>query len=371
MKGFNFQFFIPTKIVFGKGKIKEFSELFPEGKKRVLIVTGKSSAKKSGALDVVVDTLKKKGVEYLIFDKVKENPDFSVLKEGKEYAKKISAEIIVAIGGGSPMDSAKGIAVLKENEGSMEDYMSGKPLEKPPLSVICIPTTSGTGSEATQYAVFTNPKKKSKAGYAHPKIFPSLSIVDPELTYTMPENVIADTGFDALTHAIEAYLSTKSYVLNDVISMHSVEIILNNLLSAMEKNKEAMDMMSYSAMVAGIAISQAGTILLHALGYPLTVYYGISHGRANAIMFPYFMKFMLEKSNVKEKVETVLEILGGIDNFVKFIEKLGISVKMSDYGIKKEDIELFVKDTIVKKNLKITPAEITEDDLRKIYEEAL
>ncbi len=366
----DFQFFIPTKIVFGKGKIEEFKHLYPLSRKRALLVTGKSSAKVSGAIEKIEKQLKQIKVDYKIFNKVKENPDFETTSEGASLSKEFRAEIIIGIGGGSPMDAAKGIAVLSKNSGSMEEYMSGKPLDNPPLPVICIPTTSGTGSEATPYAVFTNTKKNSKAGFANEKIFPIFSIVDPELTYSMPENVIIDTGFDALTHAIESYLSIKHYPLNDIISIHSAEIILNNIHKAAEKNKEAMDMMSYSSMVAGISISQCGTILLHALGYPLTVYYGITHGRANAIMFPYFLEFMLKKSKEKERVKMIEGLLGNIGNYIKFIESLGISIKMSDYGVKKSDIKNFVKDTINKKNLKITPVNITEKDLEEIYTNA-
>ncbi len=360
-------FYIPTKIIYGKGRIKEFGEVLDKKFKNIMIVSGKSSYKKSGAYEKISTQLKDRNI--ILFNEVKENPDFETLMKGAELAKNEKVELIIGIGGGSPMDAAKGIALLATNGGNMRDYMKGKETKKAPLPIVCIPTTSGTGSEVTPYAVFTDSETKDKGGYANPSIYPIFSIIDPELTYSMPDDVLINTGLDALTHALEAYLSTKATPLNDVISIHAIEIIMGNLKDSLKRDKEAMDRLSYASMIAGIAIANAGTLLLHAAGYPLTVYHQIPHGKANAILLPAFMKFMKEKSEVKAKVELlegIFEEYGGIQEFINYF---GISTKLSKNGISEAEINTFVEKTIVKKNLKITPAQISREDLFKFYKD--
>ena len=367
MKSFNF--FIPTKIIFGKGRIGELAENISSDYNNILLVTGRKSAKKSGALDKIGFLLKDKKI--FVFDEVEENPSFEVLERGREIARREKIELIIGVGGGSPMDAAKGIAILTNNKGSMRDYMKGEKPENKILPIVCIPTTSGTGSEVTPYAVFTDPDNEDKGGYANPDIFPVFSIIDPELTYTMPENVIINTGIDALTHALEGYFSTKASILNDYLAIHSIKIIAGNIFDAAEKDKLAMDRISYASMVAGIVIANAGTLLLHAVGYPLTVYHKIPHGLANAILLPEFISFLKRKSNIKGKIEiieNIFEPMGGIENF---LNEIGIKTKLSAYNIKKEEISVFVQKTIHKKNLLITPAKIEEKDLYDFYEETL
>ncbi len=365
----NFNFFIPTKIIFGKGRINELNENLPEKFNNIMIVTGKNSAKKSGALDKIKFLLKDKNL--ILFDKTEENPSFDILEKGRELAKKEKVEIIIGLGGGSPMDAAKGIALLTNNEGSMRDYMKGKTPSKDILPIVCIPTTSGTGSEVTPYAVFTDPENEDKGGYANTGLFPIFSIIDPELTYSMPETLIINTGIDALTHALEGYFSTKANILNDYLAIHSIEIITGNIKDAAKKDKSAMDRLSYASMVAGIVISNAGTLFLHAAGYPLTVYHKIPHGLANAILLPAFINFLKQKSNIKEKIEIIESIFEQVGGIESFLNELGIKTKLSAYNINKEELRIFVKKTIHKKNLLITPAKITEQDIYDFYESIL
>ncbi len=363
----NFNFFIPTKIIFGKGRIGELSENIPSGYNNILLVTGKKSAKLNGALEKIKFLLKDKNIT--VFDEVEENPSFDILEKGREIAKKNKVEFIIGVGGGSPMDAAKGIAVLTNNEGSMRDYMKGKKPVNKILPIVCIPTTSGTGSEVTPFAVFTDPENEDKGGYANPDIFPVFSIIDPELTYTMPRNVIINTGIDAFTHALEGYFSTKASILNDYLAVHSIKIIAGNIIDAAEKDNLAMDRISYASMVAGIVIANAGTLLLHAAGYPLTVYHKIPHGLANAILLPEFIRFLKRKEVLVEKIEIVENIFESMGGIEKFLNEIGIKTKLSAYDIKREEIKNFVEKTIHKKNLLITPVKINEKDLYDFYEE--
>ena len=268
------------------------------------------------------------------------------------------------------MDAAKGIAVLAKNKGELIDYINGKEFENSPLPIICIPTSSGTGSEVTPYAVFTDPKQEIKTAIAHDKLFPKTSIIDPELTYSMPKHVIINTGLDALTHSIEAYLSTQSFDLNDQLALQSINLIINNLEKATSGEHEAMSNMAHASMLGGIAIAHASTILPHIMAYPLTVYYKIPHGKANAIILPAFLDFMSKHSSDKNKIETVVNMfkpIGGVD---KFINNLGVSTKLSDYGINKSEFEKFADKTIIKGDVKITPAKITKESIISIYQAA-
>lgn len=370
MKMKNFTFHIPTRVVFGRGEINNIEENLDSRARNVLIVTDKNVSQKSSAVDKILGSLRAR--ECFVFDEVEENPSFKLVKKGALFASENSIKLVIGVGGGSPMDAAKGIALLAENSDDLTAYIAGKPLEKNPLPVVCVPTTSGTGSEVTPYAVFTDPENNEKVGYSNPALFPRLSIVDPELTYSMPEDVIVNTGFDALIHCIEAYFSTKSFPLNDRLALHSIEIVIGNLKKARLREKEAMAAMAYAATLGGVAISNAGTILLHIMSYPLTVFHNIPHGKANAILLPKFLEFMKEKSSVKEKVVEIEEMFhstGGIENFIN--SEFSISTHLNDYGIIESELDVFAAKTIVKNDVQITPATITYSDIIDIYKSAL
>ncbi|MCK4942372.1 MAG: iron-containing alcohol dehydrogenase [Candidatus Aminicenantes bacterium] len=364
-----FSFYLPTKIVFGKGKIKEFESYVSSEYQKILIVTDRGVEIKSDALKIIQPSLKNRTVS--IFSDVEENPSFSTLEKGKKMAKEAGAQLILGVGGGSPMDAAKGIAVLATNNKEMRSYMSGTELATDPLPIVCIPTTSGTGSEVTPYAVFSDTKNQNKGGYAHTGIYPSVSIIDPELTYSMPEELIINTGLDALTHAIEAYLSTESTDLSDNFSIHAIQTILENLTHASQKNHSAMDRLSYAAMIAGIAISMAGTILLHIMAYPLTIFHHIPHGRANAVLLSGFMTFMEKNSTVPEKVAVIKEMFDGKGGISGYINEFGITTQLSSLGVKEEELKTFVNKTIVKDDIHITPAPISKSDIYQIYKKSM
>lgn len=365
----DFTFHLPTRVIFGKDRIHELHKHINPEFKRILVVTETNILTRSGAVDKILDQLKDKSVT--LFTDVEENPSFQVIEKGKTMARETDAQLVIGVGGGSPMDVAKGIAVLSTNNGDMRNFMKGEPLREDPLPSICIPTTSGTGSEVTPYAVFTDEDAETKGGYAHPSIFPIVSIVDPALTYSMPESVVVNTGLDVLTHSIEAYLSTESFALNDVIALESINIVLKHLKGATVKSQAAMDEMAYASMLGGIAITHGGTILLHSMGYPLTVYHGIPHGRANAVLLPEFMRFMREKSTVESKVQFLESLFSEYGGIKEYVNSLGVSTELSSYGAVKEEIRTFVKKVIVKDDVKITPAKVTEDVIAGIYQDAL
>jgi len=361
----NFNFFIPVNIEFGRGVITKIRTIIPDIFKKILIVTDPGSFSLSGAEKIIMELLSVRTIR--IFDKVEENPSFENIEEGRKYSGKWEPDIILGVGGGSAMDAAKGIAVLYGNSGKISEYVNGTPVLNNPLPVCCIPTTSGTGSEVTPFAVFSDKKNDNKCGFSHPGIFAKTAIVDPSLTDSMPELLRINTGLDVLTHAIEAYLSTEANKLNDIIALHAIDLVLSNLKRAITKEAEAIDEMSYASMLAGVSIAHASTILLHIMAYPLTVFYNIPHGRANAVLLPAFMDFMTNHSTSKSKVSTIIDKFnkyGGIKNFLSTFK---VNTKLSTYGVKPDDIEKFADKTINKGDVKITPARITKDIIKQIY----
>jgi alcohol dehydrogenase class IV len=369
MPDLRFDFHLPTTIVFGRGRIVELGRHIAAGSNRIFLVTDGTIARKTAALDRLVRALPGKDIE--VFDQVEANPSIATVEEAGRAARAFGAGIIIGLGGGSPMDAAKGAALLATNPGPLMPFLEGRPLGHDPLPVVAIPTTSGTGSEVTPFAVFTDPLQRQKRGYSHPGIFPVLALIDPELTYTMPASVVVDTGLDVLAHAVEAYLSTLSFPLNDALARHAMEVVLADLDRAAQKEPEAMDRMAAASAAAGAAIAHAGTILPHIMGYPLTVFRGVPHGRASAIMLVHVIAALREQSTCPEKVEAINRLFADRGGPAGFLGELGVSVKLADYGVREEDIPLFARKTIVKGDVKITPADVTIEYLERIYRAAL
>jgi len=365
----NFNFYLPTKIIYGCGRINDLKEITAGKTERIMVVSERNLAEKTDTVNNVMNILKDKSVS--LFLDVEENPTFETIEKGKIIARENDIQLIIGLGGGSPMDAAKGIAVAASNTGTLRTLINMDNLPNNPIPIICIPTTSGTGSEVTPYAVFTDRITDNKCGYGNPKIFPVASIIDPELTYSMPENVTINTGLDVLSHSIESYLSTDAFAMNDLIAMEAVKIVLKNLKNASHKDKSAMNAMAYASMLGGIAITHGGTILPHIMGYPLTVFHNVPHGRACIIMLPAVLAFLRANSFIKNKIEILDKLFEEINGIEGYLHTHGVSCKLSSYSMEKSEIDEYVKKVIVKGDVKITPAVVTEKDIRDIYLSAM
>ncbi len=280
-------------ILFGAGVSSRTGECASELGCRAFLVTGKSSARKCGALDRVLPSLESAGVEYRIFDAVEPEPAISALSDGAAEAGDFNADMVIGIGGGSPLDAAKGIAVLAVNEGPPQRYFSEEP-PNVPLPVVAVPTTAGTGSEVTPYAVIvdTSGDLPVKRTLRTPLIFPKVALVDPELTYSMPASVTADTGMDTLAHALEGCLCTKRSLATSCMGMEAIRMVLRHLRQACDspQNADARSGMCMAALLAGVVITHTGTELAHRMGYVLTLRFGVPHGRAIAIIMPHVVR---------------------------------------------------------------------------------
>lgn len=367
MKPFNFYF--PTKVIFGRKKISELASVLPAQNDCILIVTDKNIATRTPILEAVLSQRGERRI--FVFDGVRENPDFSNVEAGGRFARDIKAGMIIGLGGGSSMDAAKGVAMLATNNRNLCKLVKGEPLVNPPLPMICIPTTSGSGSEATPYAVFTDLEEQTKIGYANPGLFPVASIVDPELTYSMPRTVAASTGLDAMTHALESYLSTEGSALNDSLALLVIESVVENLNAALRKDQTAMDVMAYNAVMAGIVITHGGTILPHIMGYCLTMFHGVPHGIASCALLPAVLDFLRDHSPANDKLKKLDGSFAPHGGVKTFLEGLGVSTRLSSYGVHPEELEGFVRKVIIKSDIHITPALITDRDILHIYQSAL
>lgn len=365
-----FKFFLPTRIFFGVNAVNKASEYIKQIGKRCLIVTGRASSRKNGSLDDVVSTLKKYDISYDIYDKAEENPSFETVEAVGKRARTFEADFLIGIGGGSAMDSAKAGAMLATNDMNAAELWSKKLVNKP-LPVCAVPTTSGTGSEVTQYSVLTDKKRKHKKGFANEQIFPVVSCLDPRYTLMMNDVLTINTGIDALSHAVEGYLSKRASPFMDEIALKAIGLIRDHL-SLVLQNPEGLEersRMMYAAMLAGIVIAHTGTIILHGMGYPLTTHLGIPHGRANGILMCGVLEMI--RPFRREKVARTAEYFGkengNLDGLEAFIKGLGIEATKYREEVTKEMLEEFADFASKTSNIRNTPGTITEEDIREVY----
>ena len=283
-----FNYFLPVNLVFGSGKVLETGELTKPYGKKALIVTGRSSAKRSGLYDKVNDSLKTAGLETVLFDKVSQNPLTTTAQEGADFAKANGCDVVVAIGGGSIMDCAKAIAFLSKNEGDINDYIYNRLTSDDALPLILIPTTCGTGSEGNGFAVLTNPDNGDKKSLRCNAIVAKVSIVDPECMMTMPKKVLASVTFDALCHNIEAYTSKIAQPLTDAMSIYAIELIANNLVSVYNGtgSKKEWENITMASTIGGMVINTAGVTIAHGMEHPASGLKDIVHGQGLAALTP-------------------------------------------------------------------------------------
>jgi len=379
-------FYSPTRIIFGEGSLKRVGEEAKKFGKKVLIVTGKSSAKKSGSLDDVVNALASHNLQVEVFNKVEPDPSVETVEEGAKVAKKCAVEVVIGLGGGSSMDAAKGIALLMTNKGSITDYFGTDKVKEAAIPVIAIPTTAGTGSEVTKYAVVTERKKMLKQIIGSFHISPVLAILDPMLTLSMPASLTANTGVDALSHAIESYVCTKANPVSDILALESIRLIAEALPGAVSQpeNIEVRKKMLFASSIAGIALTSSGAGIIHGMGYSITLYYGAPHGLANALLMPEAMEFNLVANPSKykniaaamgKKVEGLLEKDAARLSVVavrELSEKIGIPRGLKEIGVKEESLAGFAE-TVGKNErvLSLNPRRPSTKEIEEIYRKSM
>lgn len=375
----DFQYNLPVNLIFGRGKADKAGEIAASCGKKALVVTGTGSTKRSGLLDRVVNSLKASGTETAVFDKVTQNPLTTTVYEGVALAKAAGCDMILGVGGGSIMDAAKAISFCCVNDGDISDYIFGRKQGKGSLPIILIPTTCGTGSEGNQIAVLTNPETKDKKALYTMQIMPSVSIVDPDVMMTMPKHVLSSVGFDAFTHALEAYTSKKANPLTDAQALLAIKLITENLPKLMRdySDNDAWKAVSLAAALGGMVIGAAGVSAAHGMEHPASGLKNIVHGRGLAALTPPIVERLAPA--MPGKFAEISKILGGRDErdcaegIRKFLKSIDLEVKLGDLGITADDVEWMTENCmkISIGNLKNAPVTFSRDEVAEIYREAI
>ncbi len=369
-----FNYWMPVHICFEAGMSKKMDQLIKG--ENVLIISD-PFLYNNGTAERIGKSLEGKKVAY--FSGIEPNPSCESVDEAAAIAREIKADCVVGLGGGSSLDVAKMVACLVTNEGSIYDYYSGgtRELKERSTTLICIPTTAGTGSEVTNVGVFTNRKKGIKMPMVHKLFWPDYAVIDPELTYTLPPAVTASTGMDAFCHAIEAYWNKESVPVCDVLSMGAIKMILENIKRAYDTpdDLEARGAMIVASLIAGISFSQTRTTGIHALSFPLTTEFGASHGTACSITLPAFIR--LSKEREGDKLLALARYVGyeSVDEFADAVEALMVSmempVRLHQIGVKETDLQHITEVGLGAAIIQLTPAVMNEETVYALLKSIL
>lgn len=388
----SFNMYVPTRFVFGNGRLDELHSYTLPGKKALLVISNGKSVKENGSLERTLNQLKLAGVEQVTYNGIGANPNKLEVMDGAKLSRENNCDFIVALGGGSVLDASKAIAMMSTNDGDLWDYTSGgtgkgKPLVQEPLPVVCITTTAGTGSEADQWGVVTNEETNEKIGVGGlDSLFPVLSIIDPELMKTVPATFTTYQGFDTLFHAVECYISTFANMMSDMYSITAIEQVGKYLCAAVENGSdlEAREHMAFANTLGGVAMTVSVTTAQHSLEHAISGFYpAIPHGAGLIMISNAFFEFFIEKHACDDRFIAMAKALGIKDatspkDFLAALKDLQqacnvAELKMSYYGITPEDFEKIArsaKDTMGGL-FAANPCELTHQDcveiLRKSY----
>lgn len=374
-----FQYYLPVNLVFGRGKADVIGERAAALGTRALIVTGGTSTRKSGLLDRAIKQLEDHGVSYVLFDKAEPNPLTTTVSKGAEIARREGCDFILSIGGGSSLDTGKGIAFQAVNEGDISDYIYGKKNSDKALPVLAVPTTCGTGSEGNGFAVMTNPETLDKKSLRCSAIVPACSIVDPQLMMTMPGNILASVGFDALCHNIDAYLSSTSQPLTELMALEGVRLAAESLVSLYEGTEDLnhWDQLSLASTLGGMVINTAGVTALHGMEHPVSGLKDAVHGRGLAALAPYVFEASIK--GAPHKFATLSKLLGGegewdfTDQIRNLITRLGLTEGLKDMGVEESDLNWLTENCfkVSAPSMANHPVVFTPEEVKEIYRKSL
>lgn len=338
----------------GHGAVNEIvTEVKSRGFKKALIVTDKDLVKFK-VVKKITDLLDKNKLAYEIFDEVKANPSVDIVKNGVKAFKKAKADYMIAVGGGSPQDTAKGIGIIINNP-EFADVVSLEgvaPTKNKSVPVIAVVTTAGTAAETTINYVITDESKRRKFVCVDPHDIPIVAVVDPDMMASMPKGLTAATGMDALTHAIEGYTTLAAWELADTLNLKAIELIAKNLRKAVDNDPDGREGMALGQYVTGMAFSNVGLGVVHGMAHPLSAFYDTPHGIANAVLLPYVMEFNAPYTGTKfreiaramgvKKVDEMKQAEyreAAIKAVKKLSKDVGIPKTLKEIGVKKEDLE--------------------------------
>jgi alcohol dehydrogenase len=390
----DFSYYMPTRIIFGCGKLSELETTpYLRGAKALVVIGASGAMRKYGYLDRVTKYLEGNGVETVVYDKIQPNPVSEHVEEGASVAKENGCDFVVGLGGGSTIDSAKSIAVMAVNPGRYWDYIArgsggGKAPTGGALPIVAITTTAGTGTEADPWTVITRSETNEKIGWGADCTFPHLSIVDPELMVSVPAKTTAYTGMDAFFHAVETYLATINQPTSDLLALEAVALITKNLPIAVKDgtNIEARTKLAWANTEAGICESLSCCISHHSLEHAVSAYYPeVAHGAGLTMLSVSYFSYLAERNPVRfgdlaramgqdidglSEKESAKTFIAGLK---KLIKDIGLETeKLAGYGIKRDKLKTFAENSFYAMGslFDITPVKLTPDDVLAIYENA-
>ncbi len=379
----SFNFFVKSNIVFGNGSINELPNVIKKYDFKKVMVVYDFGVKAAGISNKVLEEIEKTGVEVIVFDKVIPNPTNEVVEEAAELAKAAKVDGFIAVGGGSSIDLAKAVNILMTNDGSIGEYGGVNMVKNECLPLIAIPTTAGTSSEITNVSALIDTEKVIKYVVIDNKIVPSDVIADPEFTKSVPKSVTAATGMDAITHAVESYISNMATPLTEYNSLKAFEIMYKNITRVVNDGDDmvAREEMMLGCIIAGYAFSNANLGLVHGIAHTLSAHFKLAHGMANATVLPYVMEYNA-KSCPDKMIELAkvigLKTSGNVDEdkyllskeLLKLTKILEIKT-LSEQGINKSDFEMLADDVLKEPVLNFNPRNnITKNDILEILEKA-
>jgi 1,3-propanediol dehydrogenase len=383
MKNIELLKFELPEIIYGIGSLSQVGQCAKRlGGENVLLVTDPGIVA-AGWVEQCVHYLKQEHLDHVVYDNVVTNPRNFQVEQGAKFYLDFDCDVILALGGGSPMDTAKGISILATNHGRIEDYVGCNLIHQPVPPLLCVPTTAGTGSDVSQFAVIADLRNKSKMTILSRAIMPDISLIDPQLLSTKPEALIAATGMDALTHAIEAYVSSLSWPLTDPHAIHAIELVFQYLVEATQtKSLSALEGMAIASLEAGIAFSNAILGAVHALAHPLGGLYDIHHGLANAILLPIVVRKNME--HAPEKFAKIANAMGAETRgkscacasgqvpelLERLISKIGLPTRLSQVGVRSEDIPLMAEMANDDLCMRTNPYCYPVDEIEALYRES-
>ena len=378
----SYQIRIPSCIHGGEGCVEKVREIIAmERAEKILVFTDKG-IRSTGIADILTRILEGSGTEYRIFDDLIPEPSYQDVERVVKETENFRGDLIIAIGGGSVMDTAKLCSVLKDAEYTVKDLLDDPAIAKKQIKTVMIPTTCGTGAEATCNAIVAVPEEQSKKGIVNDNMIPDYVLLDAQMIRRLPRSIVAATGVDALAHVVECYTSKKATPFSDTYAMEGAKLLFHNIRAAFaeQDNMEAKNSMLLGAFYGGVAITGSGTTAVHALSYPLGGRYHIAHGVSNAILFAHVMEFNKDACSrrLASLCDGVFPELAGrteeekaqymIDQIADIVKVTEIPTDLSTFGVKMEDLDFLVdagsrQQRLLVNNMK----ELSLDDIRNIY----
>jgi alcohol dehydrogenase len=377
-----FDYHSPTRVVYGAGTLSRLGELARElGESRVLLVTD-PGLEAAGHPQRAVQSLQDAGLQVFLFDGVEPNPTSRHVEAGRAFAQPRNIDLIVSVGGGSSMDCAKGINFLLTNGGKMSDYKGFGNAKKPMLPSIGVPTTAGTGSEAQSYALIADDATHLKMACGDRKAAFHVAVLDPEVTVSQPPRVTAITGIDALSHALESYVTTRRNPLAQMFAREAWKLLVGNLEKVLKtpSNLEARGAMQVGAFLAGTAIENSMLGACHACANPLTAHYGMTHGLAIGILLPHVIRFnsetagslyadLMQQANLSDGTAAPAEVLA--EHVAVLMRSASLPSKLSECGVSSEILPVLADEANKQWTARFNPRPVTDKELLALYEAAM